>query len=561
VVDTGRFLLAIVLMIAVMVVTNLLFPPVRRPVEQPVVPDTLVAAPDRALPDVEVPTLVPGDPPELVPEPPPLAAAAADTIVVASDLYRYGFSSRGAALVTAELLRYESQSQPGQPVNLAADDARGFLSHRLRLGSGGQVLDLATATFRAEPAGGLRLDAADGPALLRMVHEDPRGFRVEIDYTFTPDNYIIGVRGRLMGVEGVTPQLLIDMGPTLPIHEANPAEDERALAYVVNHERTGINSVRLRSVRGERIEEGPLYWAAFKNKYFVAAALRAGVGAMPFGGVIAREATGEHSVDLSATLPPSPDGEFSYRLYVGPQEAERLTDIGDRFQDVNPYGWRVFRPVLRPLGHAISWLLVRMHTVLDIGYGWVLVLFGVLVRVLLWPLNAKAMRSQLKNMEIQPRLKEIQTKYKNNPEQLQKEMLKLYKEEGFNPLGGCLPLLIPFPLLIALFFVFQSTIAFRGVPFLWLPDLSRADPLYVLPVLLGASMFLLQWISMRTATEVPPQMKFMMYFMPLFMVIIFLNLASGLNLYYASMNFASLPQQLQIMRERKRHLAARGAKR
>ena len=136
-------------------------------------------------------------------------------------------------------------------------------------------------------------------------------------------------------------------------------------------------------------------------------------------------------------------------------------------------------------------------------------------------------------------------------------MLRLYKEEGFNPVGGCLPMLIPFPLLIALFFVFQSTIEFRGVSFLWLPDLSQADPLYILPVLLGASMFALQWLSMRTAVDQNPQMKFMMYFMPLFMTIIFLNFASGLNLYYAAMNVASVPQQLQIMRERKRWQASR----
>jgi YidC/Oxa1 family membrane protein insertase len=224
---------------------------------------------------------------------------------------------------------------------------------------------------------------------------------------------------------------------------------------------------------------------------------------------------------------------------------------------VATFGWKFLQPVLRPLGHAIVWALVGMHSVLGFGYGWVLILFGVLIRIVLWPLNAKAMRAQMKNMEVQPKLKEIQTRYKNEPEKLQKEMLRLYKEEGFNPLGGCLPMLIPFPILITLFFVFQSTIEFRGVSFLWLPDLSLADPLYILPILLGASMFALQFLSMRTAVDQNPQMKFMMYFMPLFMTVIFLNFASGLNLYYAAMNVASVPQQLQIMRERKRWHANR----
>jgi YidC/Oxa1 family membrane protein insertase len=229
--------------------------------------------------------------------------------------------------------------------------------------------------------------------------------------------------------------------------------------------------------------------------------------------------------------------------------------VGRDLHDSNPYGWRVLRPIIRPLAHVVTWALVGLQRTLDVGYGWVLILFGILIRVVLWPLNARAMRSQLKNMELQPRLKEIQDKYKQEPEKLQKEMMRLYKEEGFNPLGGCLPLLIPFPVLITLFFVFQSTIEFRGVEFLWLPDLSRADPFYVLPVLLAGSMFLMQWLSMRSTPAVNPQMKMMLWFMPILMLVIFLNLASGLNLYYLSMNLASVPQQMQLVRERKRRQA------
>jgi YidC/Oxa1 family membrane protein insertase len=193
-----------------------------------------------------------------------------------------------------------------------------------------------------------------------------------------------------------------------------------------------------------------------------------------------------------------------------------------------------------------------MHDVLGIGYGWVLILFGVLMRIALWPLNSKAMRSQLKTMELQPVIKDIQTKYKNDPEKLQREMIRLYKEEGFNPLGGCLPLLLPWPILITLFFVFQSTIAFRGQGFLWLPDLSQPDPLYVLPVLMGVSIFVLQWLNLKANPDPTPQMKMLTYAMPVMLVILFLNFASGLNLYYAASNVASLPQQLQIMAERKK---------
>jgi YidC/Oxa1 family membrane protein insertase len=135
---------------------------------------------------------------------------------------------------------------------------------------------------------------------------------------------------------------------------------------------------------------------------------------------------------------------------------------------------------------------------------------------------------------------------------MQKELMKLYREHGFNRLAGCWPILLPWPVLIALFFVFQNTIELRGVPFAWLPDLSAKDPIFVLPLLLGVSMFLLQWISMRAVEDASPQMKMMLWTMPIVMVVIFVNFPSGLNLYYLTANIATLPQSWWIARERKR---------
>ena len=234
------------------------------------------------------------------------------------------------------------------------------------------------------------------------------------------------------------------------------------------------------------------------------------------------------------------------------RQAHRFVLLGEDMQNVNPYGWKFVRPIVRPIVGIIMAVLTFLHENLKIGYGWVLILFGVLMRVVLFPLNQKAMRSQIKNMAVQPLIQEIQAKYKDNPEKLQKEMMKLWKEHGYNPLGGCLPMLLPWPVLIALFFVFQNTIELRGVPFLWLPDLSAPDPLFILPAFLGISMFLLQWVSMRSMPQTNQQMKMMMYFMPIMMVFIFFQLASGLNLYYATANIATLPQQIWIAGERKK---------
>jgi YidC/Oxa1 family membrane protein insertase len=562
--DSGRFLLAVILMIAVMVVTNLLLPPERPPVGEAPAADT-VAAP------VAAPSAVPADTPgpaERAAEPAPVpdapaaalpvadAAAPADTVVAVSPRYEYRVSTRGAAVLGARLLQYDilHADREGERVELSHEDLPGLFSYRLRLGTREIPLDGLTFATDADTF----VVAEGGARTLELVHGADDGPAVSVAYTFDPDRYAIGVRMAVTGVGDQTPTLVIALPRRLAMNEALPQEDERALAYVVNSEREGISSVRLGSVRAQRIENGPLLWAAVKNKYFVTAVIAHPESQSRFGGLIANPLPDDHAADLSVTLLPDATGTFAFRLYMGPQEPQRLADVGANFEDVNPFGWRAFRPVLRPLGHAIQWALYGLQDLLGVGYGWVLVLFGILIRIAMWPLNAKAMRSQMKNMEIQPKLKEIQAKYKNDPEKLQKEMLRLYKEEGFNPMGGCLPMLFPLPILITLFFVFQSTIAFRGVGFLWLPDLSRADPLYILPVLLGLSMFLMQWLSTRSMTEQNPQMKFMMYAMPVFMTVIFLNFASGLNLYYASMNFASIPQQLQIMRERKKFQAARG---
>jgi YidC/Oxa1 family membrane protein insertase len=152
---------------------------------------------------------------------------------------------------------------------------------------------------------------------------------------------------------------------------------------------------------------------------------------------------------------------------------------------------------------------------------------------------------------IQPLMKDLQDRYKDDPQRLQQEMFKLYKEHNVNPFGGCWPMLLPMPVLFAMFFVLQNSIELRGTSFLWLPDLSRPDPLYIIPLVLGISMFALTKVG-QLGMEPNPQMKMMLYFMPVMMTVLFVNFPSGLNLYYAVSNIASVPQQWMLARERMR---------
>jgi YidC/Oxa1 family membrane protein insertase len=552
-----RVVLAVLLMTAVILVTNILFP-TPLPEEAGVGQDTVtapaapVAPAFRAPAEAEIADVAP--------------AAPADTLVVSSRLFRYAVSTQGAAVVSAQLPQYPSYTRPGEPVELVSADAQHFLARRLVVGT--DTLDLRTVSFRVE-GGSAALAAGDEPHTLRFVHDDPRGFTVELSYTFHPENYLVNVRGRIDGLGGAAAILLTELGPGLEPHEDPAHRSEQQLSVVARPPDAGVETVtftRIRAAEPSRLV-GPFAWAGVKDKYFLAALITPpdsprftevrserlpdGVYVFPRG-----EQADTAPLPRARTVAAQPlaaDGSFAYDAYLGPQEYGRLAAIGQGLQEVNPYGYRWLRPVIRPIAAAILWVLDLLHNSLGVGYGWVLVIFGVMMRVVLWPLNAKAMRAQMKNMAVQPLMQEMRDKHKDDPQRMQQEMIKLYKEHGFNPLAGCLPLLVPMPVLITLFFVFQDSIAFRGESFFWLPDLSLRDPLYILPVFLVVSMFALQWISAKTSgMEQNPQMKMMMYVMPLFIGFIFFMLPSGLNLYYATTNVATIPQQVLIGRERKR---------
>jgi YidC/Oxa1 family membrane protein insertase len=291
-----------------------------------------------------------------------------------------------------------------------------------------------------------------------------------------------------------------------------------------------------------------------KSKYFLTAILTVGEGTTQLGGVTIvggpRRGRFETNVHTSATLP-APGGRFMFSVYSGPQEYRRLTAVGHDFNDVNPYGWSVFRWIIQPVSVAVMTILLWMHEHLHLAYGLVIITFGIVVRLALWPLNQKAMRSGMAMQAIQPEMKLIQEKYKKDPQKQQQEIMRLYREHGVNPLGGCLPMLIPMPVLIAVWFVLANTIEFRGVPFLWLPDLARADPFYIIPVVSGVLMYVVSKVG-QLGMPPNPQTAMMTYMMPIMFTFLFLNLASGVSLYYGVQNLASLPQQWLIAKERMR---------
>jgi YidC/Oxa1 family membrane protein insertase len=479
------------------------------------------------------------------------ASPLTDTVRISTRLYTYGVSTRGGRLIEARLPRYRSMapSDSGRPAQLLPEESR-LLGLTLVLG--GDTLPLHDWPFAISQG------SQDVKAPSLRLSASRNGVNVDLTYTFRADDYQIGVEGKVTGVGPNGGLVRVAMGPTIANTEADSAENRRALALVTKHnetERTDFSGLE----PGEpKVISGPLEWAAIKSKYFVTAVLALDSTRAPISGASAvAPANGgkdpsSANVDLSLPLPPS--GVFGYTTYVGPMEMDRLGRIGHSFDDVNPYGWPGFRTIIRPVAAGVRWLLVWMHENLQLAYGFVLVIFGILVRVILWPLNQKAMRANMQLQAVQPLMKEIQDKHKSDPQRVQQEMFKLYKEHGVNPLGGCWPMLLPMPVLFALFFVFQNTIELRDASFLWLPDLSRPDPLYIIPVIMGVSMWGLTKVG-QVGMEPNPQMKMMLYILPVMMTFLFLNFASGLNLYYAVSNIASIPQQWMLARERQKRTA------
>jgi len=197
------------------------------------------------------------------------------------------------------------------------------------------------------------------------------------------------------------------------------------------------------------------------------------------------------------------------QIYAGPQDFERLQKLGNDLDQVNPYGG-FLRGVVQPFAVIVMRVLLWIKRTTHLNYGWVLVLFGVIIRLALWPLNQGAMRTSLKMQRLQPELQALQKRYSDDPRKQQEAIMKVYKDHGMSPLSplmGCLPMLLPMPILFALYFVFQNTIEFRGVSFLWLPDISLRDPYFITPILMGVSMFVMSWVGMRNAPPNPQKQE------------------------------------------------------
>lgn len=239
-------------------------------------------------------------------------------------------------------------------------------------------------------------------------------------------------------------------------------------------------------------------------------------------------------------LMPGASQTLAFSSFLGPKQLDLLQTAGHGIEENIDYGW--FGVLSRPL----LWLLVYIFNWVH-NFGIAIILLTVLIKLLTFPLTQKSFASQQEMKKIQPELKELQKKYSHDKAMLGQKQMAFYKEKGINPMAGCLPMLIQMPVWFALYQMLGNSVELYEQPFYaWIVDLTRPDPYYVFPVLMGLSMLISQWVIPPAIDDSQPQMKYVMWFMPLFLTFVMLNLPAGLSLYMLVNNLLTIAQQVYV---------------
>ncbi|MFQ5583145.1 MAG: membrane protein insertase YidC [Calditrichia bacterium] len=484
------------------------------------------------------------------------------TIQIENEYISATISSAGGVSFTSwELKNYKSYL--GGNVNLANNNGISLeFTNR-----DGKPIDLNAYTFfinsATTPPGKIILNENNSETEIEFYLPVENG-RIVKKVKFFYDKYSVDLTVEFQHLQNyiINRRFFIGWKNGLPFTEENHTEDfnySRAYANMAGE----LENI---DVSKEKVEEksfnGKVDWAAVKTKYFSAAVVPHAPDNV--NGVILRgegKKEGEvvrkiFSMSLDVNYIPSENYTQSFTVFIGPLDYGVLKAYDVDLQSlVMNNGW--YESLFRPIALLVLAMLKVMHSVIP-NYGFVIIIFSILIKIILHPLTKKSHKSMSEMQYFQPKITELREKYKDDPQRMNKEMMKFYKEHGINPLGGCLPTLLQMPLLFALFIVFRSTIQLRGQPFiLWITDLSSPDVLHIgmnlpfigdtihiLPILMAVSMI---WQSKMTITD--PKQKMMAYLMPAFLLFVFYSFPSGLNLYYSLFNFLTMFQTRLIKKK------------
>jgi len=478
---------------------------------------------------------------EAVPESGPATSAEPVDIVVESESMRLRFTNVGAALASVRLR--DILADDGEDLELLP---QGGLSRRpLSIYLDGDVRPdrLATAVFEVSSGSSANLRA---PATLQFEYRD-EDVSVTRRIHIAESGYLLEVE-----TEVVDRSRSIPFGISLGAGIGDPPDG--ASSDFLNPALAFLKEGSIERYEIGDLDEGPVRletasgWAAVDSKYFALLLFQPGavrnllMETESWTPADAEE--GAESLGLVAGTVGLAAGS-SFTLFVGPKREEELKVLDPSLVELINYGW--FGPLVRPLMAALRWINGWAD-----NWGWSIIILTFLINLALFPIRYKQMASMKKMSELQPQLKSIQDKYKRmkrddpRKQQMNTEVMGLYKQHGVNPLGGCLPLVLQMPILFAFFRMLDASIELRGAPFIfWIQDLSKADPYYITPIVMGISMVAQQ--KMTPATGDPTQRKMMM-FLPVVFTFFFLNFSSGLVVYFLFSNLFAMMLQLGLQK-------------
>ena len=475
---------------------------------------------------------------------PVAAAAQGERIDVTTDRFKASFNSVGGTLVRLELLAYRDNVDPKRNVVLLdLTDKRQYVAQTgLITAQAGVQLPTHLTPMTAQP-GARELAAGSDELNLRFESEATGGVKLVKTYTFKRGSYVVGVKHEVLNGSATTvsPQLYLQLA-----RDGRAPEGESSYYFTYTGPAMFTDAGKFQKVEFKDIESGKAShekqadngWVAIVQHYFTSAWLLPAKQQREFR-------SSKVSNDFYAIAMVVPMGDVAAgaskvqdaQLYLGPQEEKKLAALAPGLELVKDYG------MVHILAAPLFWLLDQLHAIIG-NWGWAIVALVVLLKVAFYWLNASAYKSMAKMKAINPRVMELRERHKADPQKMQQEMMRIYREEKVNPLGSCLPILVQMPFFIALYWVLLSSVEMRNAPWIgWITDLADKDPWFILPVLMTLSSLFQVWLN---PTPPDPMQAKMMWIMPLAFSFMFFFFPAGLVLYWLTNNIRSIAQQWYI---------------
>ena len=474
------------------------------------------------------------------------SAPAAQRIDVETDVLKLQFSSEGGSLVRAELLKHKDIHHAGSNV-LIMDDSK----ERVYLAQSGLIGGASAAGWPTHKtpmvfSGSKMLKESENELQLRFESVPVGDVKLVKTYILKRGSYAIEVKHDIVNASStaVSPQLYVQL-----VRDGNKPEGESSFYSTFTGPAVFTTQKKYQKIEFSDIEKNKADFEKQSSQGYVAMVQHYFASAWLLDDTQQRDLFARkldnnlYAVGMVAPLSaiaPGTQLSQSARLFVGPQEEKILESLYPGLELVKDYGW------LTILSKPLYWLLYELYRVIG-NWGWSIVALVVVLKIAFYWLNSQAYKSMGKMKAINPKIMEMRERLKDNPQQMQMEMMKIYREEKVNPLGGCLPIAVQIPFFIALYWVLLSSVEMRNAPWVgWIHDLAAPDPWFILPLLMTATSMFQTWLN---PTPPDPIQAKMMWFMPLAFSVMFFFFPAGLVLYWLSNNILSIAQQWMINKQ------------